>query len=457
MLSILVIVVASIIVVLRYGKDYFQGLLGAVFILVLMPDNIALEISQSLPSITVHRVVAAIMILFWAFRSDARRPVSMQVPFLTILTLMTVSYGVSSMFSPNFLISFKRFLYFVLESIVFFIVVATSIRDEADGRRLVKTIVIALTVVAILGIVEHFTGFNPSERFGARHTYDLQVNIFQLGRSGVGVSANDVTSTYGHRIHFGIAMATGILCCLFFLNRSGGLAGTIVFWILTLLFFLALYFSQSRGPMLGFFAGALFMGMFEFRKYIGKIAVVACITALVLVLKPGVMQTLESLWESTQSADTVRGSSFRWRSIVAKMAWYMITEEGHAGNVLFGFGQAAHHLMEFPEAELSTGHHAQIESWDCDYAVTLFEQGVFGLLLMIIFYFQVFWQGIFKLGPRQKELGRFLLGCIVLMVFMKTNVRFFVPGVNYLEFSFAAILSALVMKTKEENIAEEAR
>ena len=71
----------------------------------------------------------------------------------------------------------------------------TSLKDEIAVKNLIKAISAALLIVALLGVIENYTGFNPSPMLGEKHKY-----AFERNRS---FGSFDVTSTYLHRILFG--------------------------------------------------------------------------------------------------------------------------------------------------------------------------------------------------------------------------------------------------------------
>ena len=113
--------------------------------------------------------------------------------------------------------------------------------------------------------------------------------------------------------------------------------------------------------------------------------------------------------------------------------------------MIFGYGGGSHLFMEFGRVMLGTGHSAAFESWDMEYAVILFEQGFVGFFFTIFFYVTILKKSVvYCLRKKQDyKIMQLALSCFFIIVFMKTNVNIYAPQLDYIEYVYIAIISAL--------------
>jgi len=185
-----------------------------------------------------------------------------------------------------------------------------------------------------------------------------------------------------------------------------------------------------------------------------KSIVLVCIVLAVLILRPGTQSTIMSYYHSTLDESSLKGSSFRWRFSVWNMAVNRI-KKSNILHMLFGYGSGSHIFMDFGLVALSTGHYAEMQSWDCEYAVILFEKGIIGFSLQAIFYILLLFKAIEYCYKHKEENKQMLLtlSCLSIFIFMKTNVMVYAPQLIYLEFINISILSKLI--EIEKSIAPE--
>ena len=433
--SLIILIVA--ILVARYRRDFLSGFCASIFVLVSLPPNLSIEISLAMPSITIHRIIVVITFFFWLNNKDIRFKTFYKTPIWLVLNLLVCSMGISLLLSDVFLLAVKQYMFFIGESYLFFIMYVTSVNNVDQINRTIKYAAAGLLLAAIIGIVQRYTGFNITDIFGTKLSYDYGVP--DRGNTG------DVVSTYAHRILFGIGCATGLLYQLY-LQGDVTSRGNIFWRYLSILIMgAALYFSNSRGPWLGFVLAYGFVVLMNPRWFLKKGILLFFIVGIVFALRPGTYETIEGLFSSTVDPTTVKGSSYRWRFSVIQVAVEK-TLNADLPHVLFGFGQGAHLTTDPVLVETSTGYFIEMLSWDSEFAVNLFEYGVIGMALIIYLYGKLSLMSMMYIihHPRDRFMISTVFGIIILVMFMKTNVRFFSTQLGYLEYMNIAILCLLL-------------
>lgn len=445
MLGYNLILIISLIVLYFFKIDYFKGLCASIFFLILAPPNLTIEISDSFPSLTIHRIIIILWFIIWVRNKKIDKRIR-NIPFAGILICISVAAGISAFQCPEFNVGIKRYFYFLTESFLFFLMLQTSLKNKKVINDLITTVIFALVFLSLLGLLEQYTGFNPTHMMGQRHRYAFE-------RVGSTLRDQDVTSTYMHRILFGIAMASGATFCLLRINKNNHRNKNIIYWIMCFLNGSSLYFCLSRGPWIAFIVSNIFVTVIAPRLMLKKTVALAFMVLAILIIKPGIQSTFMGYYKSTADETTLKGSSYQWRYIILNIA---ISEISRAGlpYMLFGYGGGSHIFMNFGNVDLGTGHSAVVESWDNEYAIILFERGIVGLVLVILLYYRLLVQSLqyYKKNKIKNDVILLPLSCVLIFIFMKTNVSIYVPQLVYLEFLSIAIISALLQE--KTNIEE---
>lgn len=447
MINIVLIFCCLVAVLWFYRKGYYPGLNAAVFLLVLCPNNMAIEISMALPSITIHRILIMVMLLMLCTSEEVELKIR-DVPFLKTFVFIALAMVASTALSINFVVSFKRYLYFIVETVIFYIIMSSSIRTRENAVGICRTISASLMIVALLGIVEKYTNINPTTYLGIKKMYDFEVMRYAVG--------NDVTATYIHRILFGTAMAVGLMNSIYLVDLSDDTKKKYLCWLYILAMGTALYFSMSRGPWLAFILSCVMITFLFYRPIVKKIMLIGAAALLILLLRPGVFQTIGSLYSVTHQEESIKGSSYQWRYIVFETAYKNIVHSRSWPIKLFGNGEDAHHFKKVEPVMLPTGHLSYFTSWDNEYAVILYERGMIGLLCILFIY------GIYSLksviyyfrNEENIDIVLMALSCVVIIFIMNFSVKIFAPQIVYLQYMYISIGCLFVYgdKNKEEDI-----
>ena len=141
-------------------------------------------------------------------------------------------------FAVDFTTTLKEFISFLVEVVLFYVILSSTIKTREQSIRLLTFIVYGLGTVALLAIIERFTGFNPVDSFVPGY--------FRDGRL-----VRNILSTYPHRILLGTALAMGwplsIALQEYYKNYK---FKKNLFKIFEIALVIGCYYSFSRGPWL---------------------------------------------------------------------------------------------------------------------------------------------------------------------------------------------------------------
>jgi len=430
------------------NRDFTKGLCLALALFVLIPRSLRIETSGVIPELTFDRFLLGIIFLYW-LKQD-HRPIA-SVPFLRTLIFLAAANFISLIISTEHADSFKSFLSFIIEGLGFYIIISTSLTDEASIRKAIYAVCCSLFIVAIPGVIEKYTRINLVSLI---MTTDLRPGDDR----GVG---RGIMSTYPHRILFGYAMAMGVPLALWLLSEAKARRQKIFRWTLLLLLVGACYFSVSRGAWLGMvvaIGGLSILGSKPLRK---PIVIIACLAGFILVARPGVKDTIVNLASSSFQEDSIQGSSYQYRWKLWHVAWGEITKSPE--RFLFGYGGLSTESMDlsyyFERQAGGTTTLIGYTSWDNQYASDLIEFGFIGIAIEFLFYVGVLFAlfGIWR-GSQKIERGRIaaILSSCAVYLFAMSNVFIFSPQLKFLFWTVVALgMNMGRLQSEETEITEE--
>jgi hypothetical protein len=446
--NIAVLVIALGLVIWRYSLGFEQGLTWTVFLMVVLPGSVGLEMGGSIPALTFHRIAFLITLFRWSGNHSIPKADS-RVPFGRILVMSAVCFFISTCISSSPLVSFKQFTYYVFEFVLFFFVVQTSSAQRVLAEKMVTALGCGLATVAFLAFAERYLNIKISTILPYAGS-DYGVARFGWGSSEEGA----ITVSYRHRILFGIACATGALKYLvdsaFAENRK--MARRKLF--LAFICGAALYFSMSRGPWLAFIFGCAILIGVRPRRFLRPALTLVIIAILIMLVRPGIWTSIMGLSQSTLDESSVRGSSFRWRQQVFSLAVKKIGESGPV-HILFGYGGGSTIMTDFGRIETSAGDLLPMESWDCEIAIILYERGVVGFLLSIALFGGALVSTIKRLIKARSSpdpLLTFLCAALGVFCFMMTNVAIYAIQLIYIQALILGIASRLLSQLSETTL-----
>jgi O-antigen ligase len=448
--NLAVLVIALGLVMWRYSRGFEQGLTWTVFLLVVLPGSVGLEMGGALPSLTFHRIALLITLLRWSGEKGIPRA-DIRVPFGRVLVFSAACFLISTCISSFPLVSFKQFTYYVFEFVLFFFVVQTSSVQRALTEKMVTALGCGLATVAFLAFAERYLNIKISSILPYAGS-DYGVSRFGWGSLDEGA----ITVSYRHRILFGIACAIGTLKYLVdsaFANNKKTARRKL---FLAFVCGAALYFSMSRGPWLAFILGCAILIGVRPGRFIRPALTLAVIATMFIIIRPGIWTSIMGLSQSTLDESSVRGSSFRWRQQVFSLAVTKIAESGPV-HFLFGYGGGSTIMTDFGRIETSAGDLLPMESWDCEIAIILYERGVVGFLLSIALFGGALvgaMKRLRKIRSSPDPLPTFLCAALAVFCFMMTNVAIYAIQLIYIQAMVLGLTSRLLSQPPDTSLPD---
>jgi len=404
--------------------------------MVFLPGLLGIGLPGDLPQFTVQRIL---LLVAWFFlgRSGYLSGRAEPIPYLRWLLFFGLVQVVSFAGGVARLAGFKECIDYAFEAVLFFTLVTAYLQRDGSPVRLLSSLCHGLAAVGVVAALQKYFRLGPVP-YAAPESL-----LLWLDRS-------DISSTYPHRILFGYAMAMGVPVAL-------GLACTAIeparrrrMYAIGVVLIAADYFSNSRGPWLGLALGLVAMAALGGGAVRRRLLVVAALAAAVLVLRPGVRDTISDLASSTFEDDSLKGASYQFRWQLWHVAWSEIRLSPE--RFLFGYGPVSTEGMDFTDywqgQEGSTSSMEKLghTSWDNNYAANLIELGVTGFALQLILFAAIIrrlLRGWRQADPETRMLRAGIASACLVFMFAMTNVFIFSPQLKYLFWALVAIGSNL--------------
>jgi hypothetical protein len=442
LINLIIVLSISFYTLFLLKIDYKKGISVAVFLLILMPRDLVVQLGGGLPSLTGFRGIIIVLIFFSLFIRNFTIKWQ-KMPILNLLILVLIAQVISLFNALNFAKALDGLLVFFIEILLFYVILLKGIRDEETLNSIIYSMVLATIVIALIGFVERYTQFNPVDyiSYSDHSRFDPR-------------NAGAIYSTFSHPIHFGTALAMGWPICLYMWDRETKRVKKKLLFVCLLFILVDLYFSGSRGPWLSFIGATIILILFGFPRIKAKVAVIMILIALVLILRPGIYNSIYGLSSSTFDQYTPEGTSFYYRLELYKKAYSEISKS--PGRFAFGYGDGAAHLIDMrEEVSYGSGRERDFWSWDSEFALILLQGGFVGLITNLILYFSVLFyliRGFKAADKKHKSLMVSLIASNSVLIFMMSNVAIFSPQLYFIlwtNFAVGVSLSNMDRRDKE--------
>ncbi|MDB6056207.1 MAG: hypothetical protein JWO95_51 [Verrucomicrobiales bacterium] len=436
--NVIIICIVALTVNILLRRDFDKGVAAAVFFLILLPREVLIPMPGALPELTGHRVVLLILLvrLLPRLRWANFGPVS---PLVALLCIEGICRLISTFTAVDAMESIKAALDYWIETVLFFALVACALRERRTINLVAWSSLVALVIVALIGAVEKYRDINLVAEVIPDFTK----------------YPNEVTSTFRHRILFGYAMAMGFPLALILVGPAQGRWKRWLPKVGVLLLLAASYFSGSRGPWVGCAMAAVVLAITGGRLVRRQLVFVGVIGVLLLATRPGVYDTIESLWGQSFDQSTVKGRSTDYRRILWTIAYEELTKSPETA--AFGYGGHSTELLDMSEyfetgaggTTAGLGH----TSWDSQLASDLMQFGFVGFGVELLIYFT-----LFKLLLRSYRFSdatdqQFMAGCLAMIAIFfwaLATVAIFNPQLYFLFWVFVAIAAKLYSVPSDE-------
>jgi hypothetical protein len=270
-------------------------------------------------------------------------------------------------------VSLKTVLSQFFDFFVCYYIFAKTISKRGTVHKIVFGFVAAMFVCSVFGAIEAYRGWSVISIFPAiGHRF-----------SNFGGLVSDrgirVRSTFGHPILFGGALAMSIPLALSLLTLSRTIVRKAFLWICVALMFLNIYKTGSRGPWLALVMTLVLILLFgtgQIRRYV---VVLVLLSATVLLVRPGVWETIVNLYGATMDSESAQGASYEWRYALYRITFEHLDE--HPDRAIWGYGPESFFYLGW-QGQFQ-GSTVAFESCDSSVAALLAETGYIGCFLVV--------------------------------------------------------------------------
>jgi len=369
---ILILAIDFVVVVTVVGLALWKGIEEALpfaaFVVVLVPLSSSIALSGLFDVSTQRVVIVTLTVLYFVAGKDGN-PKPASTPLKSLLILAWIWMAVSTVNSVAFLHSLKAFACETLDLYLLYYMVARKVSRAETVERILIGIVAGMAVCGVFGLIECYRGWSVISLFPVRTIVDI--SAADEGRR--------LHSTYPVAHLFGAALAMAVPLALYLIATARGAGRKTLLWAIVLVMVWNTYKTTTRGPWLALPIGLIpLLLQHQYRKYLMFIAL---LTASVLIVRPGVYDTIKGQYTTTFDPDSPKHSTYQGRFDLLRMANRAISKD--LAHMLWGYGPATWIYLGFEE-EYENGSIHPIVSVDNAVAGFLEQVGYLGTLLYLL-------------------------------------------------------------------------
>lgn len=374
MVFILCLDLLMITCLVRASREHLENALPVfAFFVVLMPLESRLVIPGVFDLNSMRICLTTLLILYFVRKGERSTE---PIPMKSIMLVHVVWVVCSTFYSLSVMTSVKQLISQVVEYyLLYYLFIRITTRRETLYR-VVFAITLAMGLCSLFAFTEVYANWSILRLFPANlwTTYNggLDPLYIEWGRG------LRVRSTFQHPILFGDALAMSIPLTLYLLSIWENPRQRKLMWFLLAAMVWALYKTSSRGPWIATAMCCVVMFMAinnRVRKYL---TVVAVLSVIVIVSRPGIWQTIAGLYTATTDASSPVGASYLYRDTLNTTIKSAVATD--MTRMLFGFG-----LGTFREIGLEITFLDVTQRWytcDNNWGSFLYETGYGGLLII---------------------------------------------------------------------------
>jgi hypothetical protein len=364
-------IVVSLVVASRRSLE--NALPVFAFFAVLMPYEARLVIPGLFDVSTTRVALLTLLVLFLVKRDHTiRRPIP-----LKRLMILHIGFALCATFySLSVVTSAKLLIAQVLEYYLLYYFFLRIVANAETVKKIVYAMMLAMGICCILGLLEAYASWSVLTIFPSNlwYLYNGRTDplYIEIGRG------LRIRSTFPHPILFGDALAMSIPIALYLLSICKQQGQRITLWIVAILMFWGIYKTSSRGPWLTLGISCILLFVLVRNRVKKYLTVIAVVTILVLLTRPGIRETIAQLYESTQDSSSPVGSSYEFRHVLIPAVTNALAKDPL--RMLIGYG-----LGTFREIGVDITLLNATQRWQtCDnnWILFLYETGYVGLLIV---------------------------------------------------------------------------
>lgn len=431
------VLAVGILVFVAFTRGLERALPVAAFLLLLFPNESQIPL-PGLFDLTTQRLLIVVLFLLYFIpgigpKGNERRK---DLPLKSLMLLQMAWMVISAANSAVFTVSIKSVLSQMLDFFLLYYIIAKTVSRVETIHKIVSALVAAMVLLSVFGAVEAYRGWSIISLFPyTPHRFSSGVYGMVTDR---GIRA---TATFPHAILFGCALALAIPLALYLVSVTKSSGRRVLLWIGILLMFMNIYKTASRGPWLALTLSLVLMLVFSRSRIRRYLLVIGLLTATVLVVRPGVLDTFHNMYSATLDPESPQGESYQWRYALYNLAGRELAKDFR--RALWGYGPESFFYLG-----LTGNFQGRIVAYDtCDSSLAelMIETGYIGFLITAFLLLKpavVAFRNFRRMAEPTNSLNLVLFTNIAAYCFMMTNVACYGWGQqNY--FLWAAM--ALVM------------
>jgi O-antigen ligase len=394
-----------------------QAIPFAAFVFVLVPRDAAIQL-PGLFDLTTQRILLGALTILYVLRpgTDVRGArVDRTLQWLIVVHIVWCLISTANSIVP--LMSLKKMVSEVLEYYLLFYLFVKAITRIQTIDRILFAIVVAVSVSSCFGAIEAYSDWSIMQSFPTvAHSFE--------GWSTTGAASGRdqrVSSTFASPILFGAGLTMGIVLALYLIKTTKTSGKKILLWSGLLLMFLNIYKTSSRGPWLGLLLSLSIIFLWDkgrIRKYL---AVVAILCVGVVVIRPGVWDTISNIYVATFDPESPLGSSYEYRYALRDLAVKAVSKD--LSRSLWGYGMESFYYLGL-EGELY-GHPYEFLSCDSAWLEFMVETGYVGLSIIGLILTLPVWYAWKTTRKRSDRIQLYLVSIMLSYYFMMLSAAMY--------------------------------
>lgn len=406
-----------VLVAIALQRGLEQAIPFAAFVFVLVPRDAAIQL-PGLFDLTTQRILLVALTILYVLRPGTNvRAARMNRTLQWLIVVHIVWCLISTANSIVPLMSLKKMVSEVLEYYLLYYLLSKAITDVRTINRMLFAIAAAVMLSSCFGAIEAYSDWSIMQWFpSVAHSFE--------GWSTTGVASGRdqrISSTFASPILFGAGLTMGIVLTLYLIKVTKTPGKKALLWSGLLLMFLNVYKTSSRGPWLGLILSLSIIFLWDngrIRKYL---AVVAILCIAVVVIRPGVWDTISNIYIATFDPDSPLGSSYEYRYVLRDLSIKAVSKD--LTRSLWGYGMESFYYLGV-EGDLY-GHPYQFLSCDSAWLEFLVETGYVGLMIISLILTLPLWYAWKAMKKAPDRIQLYLVSIMLSYYFMMLSAAMY--------------------------------
>ena len=278
----------------------------------------------------------ALIVLATLFLTNRKKSVIRTFPLKNLMFVHASWLLLSTLVSIVVLTSAKQFLAQVLEYYLIYYIILKTVTEVQTIYKLAFAMVAAVGVACLFGFLEIYAGWSVLSIFPAelQQTFGSGSTLYAelLDR---GIRAR---STFPHPILFGGAISMVVPLTMYLVTTVSSRLQKVFLYVCLVVMFWNLYKTASRGPWLATIASLAIVLVASSRKVRKQLLAVGALASLVLLMRPGVTDTIWNTYLATLNTNTGMGMSFAYRPALYRAVTQALMADPLRALLGFGLG-----------------------------------------------------------------------------------------------------------------------